>query len=352
MTAKTRRSPADDVGREQHVFQHRQGRSSWRHTEDPSLKASIKHRMEYALFRTLLAGLNALPEALAYGGVAAIGRLYYTCNKRRQKYARQFLRQAFPDSKTDRELYNLGRQAFGNFMKVAMDLVVAQHRLRHKPMEAYVDGIQEMRECLNNGPMMVVSGHLGSWEAGAMVVAHTVSEAHVITRPLKNPLVRKFIESHRESLGLHVHPRRGGIRAISRALDTGSVGLQAVDQNQRLRGVFAPFFGKLASTERAAATLAVRKGYPIAVCFCLRVGTGFKFRTEVCDVIQPEPTTDGEDSAIAVSRLVRRINTSLEKAILRYPEQYLWTHDRYRTQPDNPQPTPDYDGVAAAVSTY
>ncbi len=315
------------------------------------MKISVKHRLEYALFRTVLCGLNALPESLAYRSVAAIGRLYFTCSKRRQAYALRFLRQAFPEGKTDRELYDLGRQAFGNFMKVPIDLVVAQRRLREKPLEAYVDGIEAMQECLSNGPLLVVSGHLGSWEAGAMAVAHTVPETHVITRPLKNPLVRRFIESHRKSLGLHVHSRRGGIRAISRALDDGAIGIQAVDQNQRLRGVFAPFFGKLASTERAAATLAVRRGYPVAVCFCLRVGEGFRFRTEVCDVIQPETPMHGEDAAIAVTSLVRRINASLEQAILRYPEQYLWTHDRYRTQPENAQPTPDYDGVTAVVGS-
>ena len=59
----------------------------------------------------------------------------------------------------------------------------------------------------------------------------------------------------------------------------------------------------------------------------------------------------GEDAAIAASRLVRRINASLEAAILRHPEQYLWTHDRYRTQPKSQLPAPDYDGVTAAVGS-
>ena len=36
---------------------------------------------------------------------------------------------------------------------------------------------------------------------------------------------------------------------------------------------------------------------------------------------------------MAVMRLVRRINKTLEDAILRHPEQYLWIHDRYREPP-------------------
>jgi KDO2-lipid IV(A) lauroyltransferase len=297
-------------------------------------------------------GLAWLPEGLAYRSIAAVGQLYYLSSKRRQGFAMRFLRRAFPVGKTDRELNALARRSTGNFVKVSLDLILARRRLQQAPLEHYVEGLDSLREILCGGPVLVVSGHLGSWEAGAMAIANTVPEAHVITRPLKNPLVRHFIENSRKSLGLHIHSRRGGIRAISRALEAGAVGIQAVDQNQRLRGVFAPFFGKLASTERAAATLAVRKGYPVAICFCPRVGHGFRFRAEISELIQPETPLHREDTAVAVMRLVRRINKALEEAILRHPEQYLWIHDRYRTQPEGAEPTPDYDdAVPAAVTT-
>ena len=132
--------------------------------------------------------------------------------------------------------------------------------------------------------------------------------------------------------------RRGGIRGLARALKQGALGLQAVDQNQRLRGVYVPFFGKLASTERAAATLAVRQGYPVAISSCVRIGKGFRFRIQLHEVIQVTVPANKEDVAAHVIQLVLRINQRLEKAILTYPEQYLWIHDRYRTQPEtNPE---------------
>ena len=312
---------------------------------------SIRHGLEYALFRSLMFGLSHAPEWLAYRTIAGVGQLYYLTSKRRQEFAMRFLHRAFPSGKTDRELHTLARQSTGNFVKVSLDLILAKRRLQQAPLETYVEGLENVREILNNGPVLVVSGHLGSWEAGAMAIANTVPEAHVLTRPLKNPLVRRFIEDNRRSVGLHIHSRRGGIRAISRALESGAVGIQAVDQNQRLRGVFAPFFGKLASTERAAATLAVRKGYPMAICFCPRVGQGFRFRAEISELIRPDPTVPGEDISVAVMRLVRRINKALEDAILRYPDQYLWIHDRYRTQPDSTDPAPDYDDAVPAAVT-
>ena len=152
----------------------------------------------------------------------------------------------------------------------------------------------------------------------------------MVVQSFKNPLQQRYITESRAKVGLHLHPRRGGIRGLARALARGCVGLQAVDQNQRRRGVFVPFFGRLASTERSAATLAVRKGYPIMVGSCRRVGRGFRFKTHIDALIYGEATGDTEAD---VERLVRRINERLEQHILAAPEQYLWIHNRYRTRP-------------------
>lgn len=279
-------------------------------------------------------GLRYLPESLAYGGMSMLGQLSFLCSRRRQGYALKFLRQAYPDQKTDKELLVLARRATGNFLKVSMDMLRVHRVLREGSLPKYVDDLESIRENMPAGPALVVSGHLGSWEVGAISMAYAHEEAHVVARAFKNPLLQEFLESSRRAAGLHVHSRRGGIRGLARALKNGAVGIQAVDQNQRLRGVFVPFFGRIASTERAAATLAVRKGYPVVVAFCPRVGRGFRFRFEIAKVIYPQRATNGTDISEAVEQLVVEINKVLEEGIRRYPEQYLWIHDRYRTQPD------------------
>jgi len=299
------------------------------------LKVSIKYRLEYALVRFAMFALRYLPESLAYGGMSMLGQLSFLCSRRRQGYALKFLRQAYPDQKTDKELLVLARRATGNFLKVSMDMLRVHRVLREGSLPRHVEDLDSIRESMPSGPALVVSGHLGSWEVGAISVAHAHDEAHVVARAFKNPLLQDFLENSRRAAGLHVHSRRGGIRGLARALKNGAVGIQAVDQNQRLRGVFVPFFGKIASTERAAATLALRKGYPVVVAFCPRVGRGFKFRFEVAKVIHPPRAANSGDISEGVKQLVLEINKVLESGIRRFPEQYLWIHDRYRTQPDS-----------------
>jgi KDO2-lipid IV(A) lauroyltransferase len=103
--------------------------------------------------------------------------------------------------------------------------------------------------------------------------------------------------------------------------------MQVVDQHQRLRGVIAPFFGRDASCERAAVSLALRHGYPIVVGHAQRVGHGFRFKLIAHPPFVPARTGD---RATDLRRAVIEVNRRLEELIRGCPEQYLWIHERYR----------------------
>ena len=90
---------------------------------------------------------------------------------------------------------------------------------------------------------------------------------------------------------------------MARALENGEAGLQVVDQNQRLRGVFAPFFGKIASCERAAMSLALRRGYPVIVAAVIRRGYSFEFELVVGETFYPEVTGDKAAKAALIEEI-------------------------------------------------
>ncbi len=293
------------------------------------MKVTLKHRITYGAVRVVLWAVERVPKALAYGCAAALGRIYFRFSRRRRRLAMEFLRLAFPEGKTDKELYRIGSVATGNVFKVAFDMIYSTKIIEDGSFLDHVD-VTEIREHLPDGAFLGVTAHLGSWEVAAISYAAIGRETHVVVQSFKNPLQQRFITENRRRTGLYLHPRRGGIRGLMKALSRGCVGLQAVDQNQRRRGVFVPFFGKLASTERSAATLALRKGYPIMTGTCRRVGSGFRFKLFIDELIYPEATGDLEED---VKRLACKINERLEKHILAAPDQYLWIHNRYRSRP-------------------
>ncbi|GAB4141923.1 MAG: hypothetical protein Fur0037_08920 [Planctomycetota bacterium] len=295
-----------------------------------------KRRFEwllYALGRGAVALAALLPERLGYPLAAALGRLYFRCSRRRRRAALSFLGQAFPGM-PERERLRLARVATGNVFKVALDVAKLTRLIdRGRDLLEVVD-CSGILGRLPDPPFVALTAHLGSWEVAAAAVARLCGEAHGVARVFRNERLQRWMLANRRKAGLHVHPRRGGIRGLARALERGAVGLQAVDQHQRLRGLRVPFFGKEASCERAAASLALRHGYPVLVGFARRQGPGFRFRMVASDPFVPRRTGD---RAGDLEVLVREINARLEELIRMAPEQYLWIHERYRDRPEDGQ---------------
>jgi KDO2-lipid IV(A) lauroyltransferase len=292
-------------------------------------KVTARHRIEYALARGGISLLGFLPERLGYAGMALLARVWIACVPSRRRLGRQHLELAYPGRFPRREANRVLARSTANAFQNVLDMLHAARHLERGTIRERID-LGDAPATLIDPPFLGVSLHLGSWEVGALAMASLKGEAHAIGRVPKNPLIARYLRRCRERIGLVLHDRRGGIRPTARALAEGKVGLQVVDQNQRKRGVFAPMFGRIASCERAAATLAVRRGYPIVPGVAFRVGGGFRFRLVLLEPFVPARGGDPEQD---VYEAVVAINQRAEQFVRMEPEQYLWVHDRYRTRP-------------------
>jgi KDO2-lipid IV(A) lauroyltransferase len=292
----------------------------------------VRHRAVYWLGRLGVSAAALLPQWLGYPAAAALGRLWFRCSRRRRAAALRFLGNAFPSMGVAERL-RLARVATGNVFKVPLDMARLTRLLARGGDVREVVDASALNGLLPSPPYLALTAHLGSWEVAAATMARLSGEAHGVARTFRNPLLQRWILRNRQRGGLHVHPRRGGIQGLAAALRRGAVGLQVVDQHQRLRGVVAPFFGEDASCERAAASLALRAGYPILVGYAQRVGGGFRFRMVAHPPFVPAHTGD---RAFDLRQVVVEINRRLEEQIRGCPEQYLWIHERYRSAPRLP----------------
>ena len=293
------------------------------------MKVRLVDRVVYWVARSAIAVAARVPQWLGYGFAALLGRLFFRLDRRRRGYALHMLKNAFPE-RSERELLRIGALATANLFKVPLDMARLTRLLAGgSNLDSVVDGMAVMTDLAARKPMFGLTGHLGNWEVSAAAMAQGLRGAYVVARVSKNPLLQQWILANRERCGLHILPRRGGIKDLAAAMERGAVGLQAVDQNQRLRGVFAPFFGQIASCERAAVSLALRRGYPITVGASLRVGRGFRFRFVCCE---PFVLSNTGDKRKDLYDAVVTVNRHLEALIRSAPEQYRWIHDRYRTK--------------------
>jgi KDO2-lipid IV(A) lauroyltransferase len=160
---------------------------------------------------------------------------------------------------------------------------------------------------------------------GAFIGQETAMTA--MYRPHKNP-VYDFVQRwgrERHSTGAVI--ARDDVRVMLRALKRGERVWYAPDQDYGIkRSVFAPLFGVSAATVTATAKFA-RAGNAQVIPF---IQTRLPWCRGYELVIYPplDNFPSGDEVADAT-----RINQYVEARIREQPEQYLWTHRRFKTRP-------------------
>ena len=295
------------------------------------MKVSLTQRLIYCMARAVMFAINLVPEFLIYRCANMVGEAYYLLSNSRQAYALKILRNAFPEGRSTREMHRMARRGTGNLMMVAIDMIRLPRWIHNGRLRQRVDATA-FDEKLPKLPVVAITAHLGSWEPGGAVLAGIAGEAHFVARKFKNPLLQRYVLESRGQAGMIIHPRRGGIRHMARTLKNGGLAVQVGDQYQRLRGVEAPFFGEVVSSERSAASLALRQSCPVFIACCIRQGYAFRFKVYFQAIIHPKSSDNRE---LDLLRLVTQINEEIGQMAVRHHDQYLWIHNRYHIKLDS-----------------
>jgi Kdo2-lipid IVA lauroyltransferase/acyltransferase len=194
-----------------------------------------------------------------------------------------------------------------------------------------VEGLEHLKAVMAaHGRALVLTAHLGNWEL--LAAAHRLAgyPLAIVVRPLDSAWLNAFAHGVRTKTGVELVDKRGALRPVLAALRRGGLVGILLDQNSaRHEGVFVPFFGRLACTSKSLALLALRTATPIVPIFIHRQPDGTHRITIGPPLDRPE--SNGPDTAVV--ELTGRCTSVIEAAIRRVPEQWLWSHDRWRTRP-------------------
>ncbi len=201
-----------------------------------------------------------------------------------------------------------------------------------------VSELSKIRELQAEGNGVICAGgHIGVFSLGGHVGALSGLPAVEVFRPADNPAVRGVFRRHRTRGGLRLLDKWGVLWALRKALARGDVIGLAVDENDRKSPAFAPFLGTMASANTTAALMQRNTGAPIAVVSVNRVSRG-RYRFHVWEVIRNPKPREGK---LELEPITRQISIALTRAILTYPEQWLWGSRRFQTRPEGEEPGPD-----------
>lgn len=177
--------------------------------------------------------------------------------------------------------------------------------------------------------ILYLTPHLGCFEITARILVQH-GPITVMYRPPRQAFLEPAMKVGRDLPGLlSVPANMRGVREFMRALRRGeAVGMLPDQVPGSGEGVWATFFDKPAYTMTLAARLALQAKVPVILTAGERLPKGQGWRIHYVRVPEPYPTD--------LAAFVQHINDAMEDLIRRFPEQYLWSYNRYKIPADAP----------------
>lgn len=282
-------------------------------------------------------------RVLPFPAVHALGRLFgilfYRVVPRRRTIAMENLRKAFHGDKTEEEIREIARKCCQSFFITYLEIIKLRFLFKQpdvmKNLRATTEDLDQLflkakKLHDESGGCIFVTPHIGNWEVLPHVSAVVGIPLAVVVRPLDNIYLEKLLYHDRSSSGQIIIPKRNALFNLQKTLQQGtSIGM--LPDQSTMKGISVDFFGRLATTTPVPAILAIHYKRPIVVVACCRRARDYQYEGFVSDPIWPEPYSSEKSE---IFRLTEEMNRRMEAIIRKYPEQYLWIHNRWKTYKD------------------
>lgn len=288
----------------------------------------LRYRIEYAF--VLLGG--ALVRRLSLAQAQALGRLLGRAAFHlgvSRAMARDNIEKALgPGSPAERDALLL--RAYAAFGQTMLELVYSPAISREQIAGQFeFEGLEKLIDLRKAGKGIVcMSAHFGNWEWMGTALVQAGIPVSLLIGTQSNPWVDRDFIRLRDEKGMkmiRLSAVREGLRELKR---TGMVALLG-DQDGDKWGVFVPFFGRPASTYGIGELLARGSGAAIAFGVAARQPSG-KSRMTV-HILDAPP--EGLSPIQTTAWVLAEYNRLLEAAIRQHPDQWLWMHHRWQSQP-------------------
>ena len=282
----------------------------------------------YYAMKVLSRLICLLPHSAAMALGAGLARLAWIfVPARRKRLARTQVMNCLhvPEAEAER-IARVSSLRFGPMLMEVLRFPVMKER-----MEDYVaitGAIDDVRTAVAAGKGAIfATSHSGNWELMGGAFACAGLPIVGVAKKQSSSGMDRFINEYRAIVGMHI-TYQTGVREMFRMIDAGWIIGLISDQDPSLRdGVIIDFFGQPTNAFTGAAAIARRCAVPIFPVFIHREADGHHVLT-VEKGIMVEKT---DDRAADVLRVTQMINTRIEAWVRKYPEEWFWLHDRWKS---------------------
>ena len=272
--------------------------------------------LSYVLFKTLGAQLSSKLSGKIF---QILGPLF-----RSKQIIHSNILKAFPnlDSSKLNKMTNLMWNNYGRVFAEYMFIKRFRSDISNKNI--VIEG-QEILDDIktNNKSVVFISGHLSNFELMAMHIEKSGIKLAAIYRPLNNIFLNKIMERIRKKY-ICKHQIKKGVGGMKKRIRLKKLKYStALMIDQRVsQGIKSKFFNQNALTTTIPAQLVKKYKIPIVPLSIERVNNiNFKIVVKKPIIFDDNETTKS---------ITDKLNLVLEKMIIYKPEQWIWSHNRWK----------------------
>ncbi len=286
--------------------------------------------LRYCGFRVgigVLRLFSLLPLPLIYLISIIVGEMVFVFHRSRRQVTIRNLRACFTD-KSDRQIRRMARKHFIVLVCAILASGIAwwasKRRLerltRFRNKQVYDTLLSRGRN------IILLAPHFAALEYGGVRLS--------CERPLvsmyqinQNPLLNASIKAYRSRFGLVQFSSKEPIRRMIRLIKEGKPFYYLPDQDPgRNKGVFVPFFQIPTATFPVLGKIAKLTDASVVPCMTRLLPWGRGYEVIFDQPLADFPLGDAEQDTMTMNR-------AIEALIEHAPEQYFWSHRRFKTRP-------------------
>ncbi|WP_440925694.1 lysophospholipid acyltransferase family protein [Candidatus Pelagibacter sp.] len=243
---------------------------------------------------------------------------------RSKKVIRNNIKRALPEI-DENNLKNIENSMWNNYGRIFAEYIfLKDFRYGKLASEVQIEGkeiLNDIKE--NNKQVIFISGHLSNFELMAMFIEKSGINLSAIYRPLNNIFLNGIMESIRKKYICKNQIKKGlaGLKKLIKLKKKNYSTALMIDQRVS-EGILSPLFNEKALTTTIPAQLVKKFNIPIVPVYIERIN-GLKFKITINQPLSfPQNLTQ--------QQITDNLNQILEKFILSKPENWIWSHNRWK----------------------
>ena len=283
----------------------------------------IKYFFEFILIIFLFIIFKAVGYKNALNLGEIIGKKFGPFFRSNKKIQKNLENSNIGESEEDRK--TIIDKMWGNYGRIFAEYMFIK-KFRHNSLSNNIEIIgQNILDEIKNSdkPVIFISGHFNNFELMAMHLEKSGINLAAIYRPLNNRFLNPIMEKIRKNYICKKQIKKGlsGTKEILKYFKTGTSIALMIDQRVS-EGIICNFFNKKALTTTIPAQF-VKKFNCKVVPIYIERDRKYQFKLEI---FKPIEFSKNEN----IETITSNLNKVLEEMIKRNPEQWIWSHSRWK----------------------